>query len=86
MLTGKTLLISGVSPKEVARNLGLSIPTLYRWRIRALLAVAFFRFVKLAPFDRIKGTSSWTLVDASLPKIRRLRATPVNVRLARELP
>ena len=31
MLTGKTLLISGVSPKEVARNLGVSIPTLYRW-------------------------------------------------------
>jgi DNA invertase Pin-like site-specific DNA recombinase len=29
--SGKTLLISGVSPKEVARNLGVSIPTLYRW-------------------------------------------------------
>ena len=29
--SGKTLLISGVSPKEVARNLRVSIPTLYRW-------------------------------------------------------
>ena len=29
--SGKTLSISGVSPKEVARNLGVSIPTLYRW-------------------------------------------------------
>src|ERR1700736_1530624 len=29
--SGKTLLISGVSPKEVACNLGVSIPTLYRW-------------------------------------------------------
>jgi hypothetical protein len=28
--SGKTLLKSG-SPKEVARNLGVSIPTLYRW-------------------------------------------------------
>jgi DNA invertase Pin-like site-specific DNA recombinase len=29
--SGKTLLESGVAPQEVARNLGLSIPTLYRW-------------------------------------------------------
>jgi DNA invertase Pin-like site-specific DNA recombinase len=28
---GKTLLVKGLSPKEVARNLGVSIPTLYRW-------------------------------------------------------
>ena len=27
----KKLLASGVSPKDVATNLGLSIPTLYRW-------------------------------------------------------
>ena len=29
--SAKTLLASGLSPKEVARNLGVSIPTLYRW-------------------------------------------------------
>jgi len=29
--SGKTLLESGVSPQDVARNLGVSIPTLYRW-------------------------------------------------------
>jgi DNA invertase Pin-like site-specific DNA recombinase len=29
--SGKMLLRSGVPPKEVARNLGVSIPTLYRW-------------------------------------------------------
>ena len=27
----KKLLASGVLPKEVAKNLGVSIPTLYRW-------------------------------------------------------
>ena len=27
----KTLLDNGVPPREVARNLGVSIPTLYRW-------------------------------------------------------
>jgi DNA invertase Pin-like site-specific DNA recombinase len=29
--SGNTLLRSGVSPKEVARNLGVFILTLYRW-------------------------------------------------------
>lgn len=29
--SAKTLLASGLPPKEVARNLGVSIPTLYRW-------------------------------------------------------
>jgi DNA invertase Pin-like site-specific DNA recombinase len=29
--SAKQLLISGVPPKEVARNLGVSLPTLYRW-------------------------------------------------------
>ena len=29
--SGKTLLRNGVPPKEVARNLGVSLPTLYRW-------------------------------------------------------
>ena len=29
--SGKTLLDNGVPPREVARNLGVSIPTLYRW-------------------------------------------------------
>ena len=56
--SGKTLLISGVSPKEVARNLGLSIPTLYRWLpcIRTLLASRFFSaFVKLAHLIELKG-------------------------------
>ena len=28
---GKKLLASGVPPKDVAKNLGVSIPTLYRW-------------------------------------------------------
>jgi DNA invertase Pin-like site-specific DNA recombinase len=29
--SARKLLSSGVPPKEVARNLGVSIPTLYRW-------------------------------------------------------
>src|SRR5574340_382885 len=29
--SAKKLLASGVPPKDVARNLGVSIPTLYRW-------------------------------------------------------
>lgn len=29
--SARKLLASGVSPKEVARNLGVSVPTLYRW-------------------------------------------------------
>lgn len=29
--SAKKLLASGVSPKDVAKNLGVSIPTLYRW-------------------------------------------------------
>jgi len=29
--SAKKLLASGVPPKEVARNLGVSVPTLYRW-------------------------------------------------------
>ena len=27
----KTLLASGVPPRDVAKNLGVSVPTLYRW-------------------------------------------------------
>jgi DNA invertase Pin-like site-specific DNA recombinase len=29
--SGKTLLENGMAPQEVARNLGVSIPTFYRW-------------------------------------------------------
>ena len=29
--SARQLLLSGVPPREVARNLGMSIPTLYRW-------------------------------------------------------
>ena len=29
--SAKKLLASGMPPKDVARNLGVSIPTLYRW-------------------------------------------------------
>ena len=29
--SAKKLLASGVSPKDVAKNLGISVPTLYRW-------------------------------------------------------
>jgi transposase len=29
--SAKKLLISGVPPKDVTKNLGVSIPTLYRW-------------------------------------------------------
>jgi DNA invertase Pin-like site-specific DNA recombinase len=29
--SAKALLVSGISPKDVAHNLGVSIPTLYRW-------------------------------------------------------
>ncbi len=31
MQSARKLLASGVPPKEVARNLGVSVPTLYRW-------------------------------------------------------
>lgn len=29
--SAKKLLANGVSPHEVAKNLGVSVPTLYRW-------------------------------------------------------
>jgi DNA invertase Pin-like site-specific DNA recombinase len=29
--SAKKLLANGVPPKDVARNLGVSVPTLYRW-------------------------------------------------------
>ncbi|WP_146750684.1 helix-turn-helix domain-containing protein, partial [Burkholderia pseudomallei] len=29
--SAKRLLASGVPPKDVAKNLGVSVPTLYRW-------------------------------------------------------
>ena len=29
--SAKKLLASGVAPKDVAENLGVSVPTLYRW-------------------------------------------------------
>lgn len=31
IVSARKLLLSGVPPREVARNLGVSIPTLYRW-------------------------------------------------------
>jgi len=36
--SAKKLLATGVSPKDVARNLGISIPTLYRWIPAASMA------------------------------------------------
>jgi transposase len=29
--SARKLLANGIAPKEVAKNLGVSIPTLYRW-------------------------------------------------------
>ena len=29
--SARKLLASGVSPRDVAKNLGVSVPTLYRW-------------------------------------------------------
>jgi transposase len=29
--SAKKLLANGISPRDVAKNLGVSIPTLYRW-------------------------------------------------------
>jgi DNA invertase Pin-like site-specific DNA recombinase len=29
--SAKKLLASGIPPREVAKNLGVSVPTLYRW-------------------------------------------------------
>jgi transposase len=29
--SAKRLLVNGMPPKEVARDLGVSVPTLYRW-------------------------------------------------------
>jgi len=34
--SAKKLLASGIPPRDVAKNLGVSIPTLYRWAIRFL--------------------------------------------------
>jgi len=31
IVSAKKLLASGVPPKDVAKNLGVSVPTLYRW-------------------------------------------------------
>ena len=31
IVSGKKLLASGVAPRDVAKNLGVSVPTLYRW-------------------------------------------------------
>ena len=31
IISAKKLLVSGVPPKDVAKNLGVSLPTLYRW-------------------------------------------------------
>ena len=31
IVSAKKLLVSGVPPKDVAKNLGVSLPTLYRW-------------------------------------------------------
>ena len=31
IVSAKKLLVSGVPPKDVAKNLGVSVPTLYRW-------------------------------------------------------
>ena len=31
VVSGKKLLVSGVAPRDVAKNLGVSVPTLYRW-------------------------------------------------------
>jgi hypothetical protein len=31
MIVTEKLLVSSVPPKDVAKNLGVSIPTLYRW-------------------------------------------------------
>ena len=36
--SAKKLLSSGVPPKDVAQNLGVSIPTLYRWVPAASMA------------------------------------------------
>jgi len=42
----RKLLASGVPPKNVAKNLGVSVPTLYRWMpVNARLTCYFVRFV-----------------------------------------
>src|SRR5271165_313979 len=84
--SGKTLLISGVSPKEVARNLGVFYSDALPQGacIRTLLAGRFFRFVKLAPFDRTKGISLWTLHSQRFAACEPPRSTcPWRVRIRR---
>jgi len=41
-------LASGVSPRDVANNLGVSVPTLYRWIpcVRPALTCFIIRFLK----------------------------------------
>jgi DNA invertase Pin-like site-specific DNA recombinase len=42
--SAKKLLASGVPPKDVAKNLGVSIPTLYRCASPRTLSVLYFPF------------------------------------------
>jgi hypothetical protein len=79
--SGKTFLENGVPLHEVARNLGVSIPTLYPLVacVQTLLTSGFSVSLSYPHFDK----QMKSLVNASPLKIRNLRATPVNVPLAR---
>ncbi|WP_394348717.1 helix-turn-helix domain-containing protein [Klebsiella quasipneumoniae] len=47
--SAKKLLASGVPPKDVAKNLGVSIPTLYRW-VPASTHIFIVRIIVGRPF------------------------------------
>ncbi|WP_420885881.1 hypothetical protein [Candidatus Glomeribacter gigasporarum] len=63
--SAQKLLVNGVAPREVARNLGVSVPTLYRWVPAASLPVSITASLNAlwCPFS---GATSFRLL-AALP-------------------
>src|SRR5260364_328654 len=63
--SAQKLLVNGVAPREVARNLGVSVPTLYRWVPAASLPVSITASLnaRWCPFS---GATSFRLL-AALP-------------------
>jgi hypothetical protein len=54
--SAKKLLASGVPPKDVAKNLGVSIPTLYRCASPRTLSVLYFPFSERRPLVHVTGS------------------------------
>ncbi|WP_420885872.1 hypothetical protein [Candidatus Glomeribacter gigasporarum] len=83
--SAQKLLVNGVAPREVARNLGVSVPTLYRWVPAASLPVSITASLNAlwCPFS---GATSFRLL-AALPSglaysVVRCVTRPLNMLLA----